>query len=217
MGRASAPGLLPAVAPVAGCNPCSLCAPPLTVLLFISGEAASAALPADGGRAALPHQTLQLREHHRRGGAVLAGPETALPQPQVGVSTCQSPCWHQLWRRHGSFFNVTCPGTPHQFAAEHFQEVWTVLLEQWILHEVPLANTHTHTHSYLVIRNSGKWAIMEGCLTPVCSTLWRMIVLSENSWSSERENTKWKGKWCVAGTGQCRHSELFVGLAHSFD
>lgn len=33
------------------------------------------------------------------------------------------------------------------------------------------AHTDTHTHSYLVIRNSGKWAIMEGCLTPVCSTL----------------------------------------------
>lgn len=37
------------------------------VVLFITGEAAPATLPAHGGRAALPHQALQLREHHRRG------------------------------------------------------------------------------------------------------------------------------------------------------
>lgn len=36
----------------------------LTVIMFIPGEAAPAALPAHRGRAALPHQALQLREHH---------------------------------------------------------------------------------------------------------------------------------------------------------
>lgn len=62
-----------------------LCAPPLTVVLFISGEAAPAALPANTRRATFSHQTLQFREHHRHGWTPLSCHETALTQPQVGT------------------------------------------------------------------------------------------------------------------------------------
>lgn len=61
------------------------------VILFITGEAAPAALPAHAGRAALPHQTLQLREHHGRGGTPLPRHETALPQPEVGALSQVTP------------------------------------------------------------------------------------------------------------------------------
>lgn len=55
----------------------------LTVIMFIPGEAAPAALSAHRRRAALPHQALQLREHHRRRGQEIARHAAPLPQPQV--------------------------------------------------------------------------------------------------------------------------------------
>ena len=55
------------------------------VVLFITGEAPPAALPADAGRAALPLQALLHGEHHRRRLQESHAHATAFPQPQVRV------------------------------------------------------------------------------------------------------------------------------------
>lgn len=59
----------------------------LTVIMFISGEAAPVALPAHCRRAAFPHQTLQLREHHGWGWETIPSHASALPQSQVQTHT----------------------------------------------------------------------------------------------------------------------------------
>lgn len=59
----------------------------LTVIMFIPGEAAPAALSAHRRRATLPHQALQLREHHWRRGQEIASHAATLPQPQVHTCT----------------------------------------------------------------------------------------------------------------------------------
>lgn len=59
----------------------------LTVIMFISGEAAPVALPANCRRAAFPHQTLQLGEHHGWGREKISSHATALPQSQVQTLT----------------------------------------------------------------------------------------------------------------------------------